>query len=73
MRAKPDWFLDSEKSVMKSRFVLFRRANDCFCEDSTTRKQTSLKTKDAAAAANLRSARNETGRHSEMNLQLAQP
>jgi len=34
MRLKPDWFLDSEKSVMKSRFILFRRAGFFYSEDT---------------------------------------
>ena len=35
---------------MKSRFILFRRAGVFYCEDTTTRKQTSLRTKDEAEA-----------------------
>jgi hypothetical protein len=38
MRVKPDWFLDSEKSVMKTRFILFRRAGVYYSEDTVTRK-----------------------------------
>jgi hypothetical protein len=30
---KPDWFLDSEKSVMKQRFILFNRAGVYYSED----------------------------------------
>src|SRR5580658_7863034 len=43
---KPDWFLDSEKSVMKQRFIMFRRAGVYYSEDTTTRQQHSLRTKD---------------------------
>src|SRR5579859_5648955 len=46
---KPDWFLDSEKSVMKSRFILFIRAGVYYSEDTVTRKQHSLRTKDKAS------------------------
>jgi hypothetical protein len=35
---------------MKSRFVMFRRAGVHYCEDTTTRKQSSLKTRDKAEA-----------------------
>jgi len=30
---KPDWFLDSKKSAMKQRFILFRRAGVYYSED----------------------------------------
>jgi predicted component of type VI protein secretion system len=42
MRLKPDWFLDSEKSVMKTRFILFRRAGVFYSEDTTNAKRTIL-------------------------------
>jgi integrase len=57
---------------MKQRFILFRRAGIFYSEDTTTRKQTSLKTKDAGEANVILNAKNEAVRHTEMNLQLAQ-
>ena len=68
---KPDWFLDSEKSVMKQRFILFRRAGVYYSEDTTTRKQHSLRTKDEAEALTLLSAKNESFRQPVLNLQIA--
>ncbi len=59
---KPDWFLDSEKSVMKPRFILFLRAGVFYSEDTTTRKQTSLRTKDEAEALTLLHSKNEAHR-----------
>ncbi len=35
---------------MKQPFILFRRGEVFYCEDTTTRKQTSLRTKDQAEA-----------------------
>jgi len=34
--------------VMKQRYILFRRAGVFYCEDTTTGKQLSLRTKDEA-------------------------
>lgn len=68
---KPDWFLDSEKSVMKQRFILFRRAGVYYSEDTTTRKQISLRTKDEAEAYTLLHSRNEAHRQPVLNLQIA--
>src|SRR5580692_1254056 len=68
---KPDWFLDSEKSVMKSRFILFRRAGVFYSEDTVTRKQSSLRTKDEAEAVALLNAKNESFRQPVLNVQIA--
>jgi hypothetical protein len=68
---EPDWFLDSEKSVMKSRFILFRRAGVFYSEDTVTRKQTSLRTKDEAEAVVLLNAKNESFRQPVLNVQIA--
>ena len=40
---------------MKTRFILFRRAGVFYYEDTVTRKQASLKTKDEAEARALAS------------------
>jgi integrase len=72
MRLKRDWFLDSEKSAMKPRFILFRRSGVYYCEDSTTHKQTSLRTKDENEALTLIHTKNEAVRQPSMNLQIAQ-
>jgi integrase len=70
-RKKPDWFLDSEKSVMKQRFILFRRNGVFYSEDTTTRKQHSLRTKDEAEALTLLNAKNESFRQPTLNRQIA--
>ena len=56
---------------MKSRFILFRRAGTYYCEDTTTRKQSSLKTKDEAEAITLLNAKNESFRQPRLNVQIA--
>lgn len=56
---------------MKSRFILFRRARVYYCEDTTTRKQSSLKTKDKTEALAILHARNESFRQSRLNVQIA--
>src|SRR5580658_10085522 len=68
---KPDWFLDSEKSVMKTRFILFRRAGVYYSEDTVTRKQHSLRTKDEAEALTLLHSKNEAHRQPVLNLHIA--
>ncbi len=72
MRMKLDWFLDSEKSVMKQRFILFRRAGVFYSEETATGKQTSLRTKDEAEAITLLNTKNEATRQPAMNLHIAQ-
>ncbi len=56
---------------MKSRFILFRRAGVFYSEDTTTRKQTSLRTKDEAEAVSLLNAKNESFRQPVLNVQIA--
>jgi hypothetical protein len=70
-RMKPDWFLDSEKSVMKTRFILFRRAGVFYSEDTTTGEQHSLRTEDEAEALTLLHSKNEAHRQPVLNLQIA--
>jgi len=43
---------------MKQRFILFRRAGVFYSEDTATRKQTSLRTKDQAEAITLLNTKN---------------
>ena len=68
---KPDWFLDSEKSSMKTKYNLFRRGAVFYVEDTATGKQTSLRTKDETEARSLLNAENEAHRQPVLNLQLA--
>jgi len=56
---------------MKQRFILFRRGGVYYCEDTTTHKQSSLRTRDAAEAKTLLHAKNESTRQPALNLQLA--
>jgi hypothetical protein len=56
---------------MKARFILFRRAGVYYCEDTTTRKQTSLKTKNESEAVTILNARNESFRQPRLNVQIA--
>jgi len=39
---------------MKNRFILFQRSGVYYCEDTTTGKQSSLRTRDKADAVRLR-------------------
>lgn len=58
---------------MKPQFTLYRRSNGMFySEDSRTRKQESLRTKDEHEARTLLNAKNEAVRQPAMNLQIAQ-
>jgi len=57
---------------MKLQYSLFKRSGVYYCQDTTTGKQTSLRTKDEGEAATLLSAKNEATRQSGMNLQIAQ-
>jgi integrase len=57
---------------MRQRFILYRRGETYYCEDTVTRKQESLRTKDLAAAQTLLAAKNEAIRQPAMNLQIAQ-
>ena len=56
---------------MKSRFILFKRAGVYYSEDTTTRKQHSLRTKDEAEALTLLNAKNESFRQPVLNVQIA--
>lgn len=56
---------------MKSRYILFRRAGVYCTEDTVTRKQSSLRTKDEAEAMTLLNAKNESFRQPVLNMQIA--
>ena len=56
---------------MKQRFILFRRGGVYYSEDTTTRKQHSLRTKDETEAQTLLNAKNESFRQPVLNLQIA--
>src|SRR5450432_590210 len=58
---------------MKHRFILYRRklGGTFYVEDTETRKQESLGTKDRAEATSLLNARNESVRQPQLNLQIA--
>ena len=56
---------------MKSRFILFRRGTVFYCEDTNTRKQISLRTKDEGEALTLLHSKNEAHRQPVLNLHIA--
>jgi integrase len=56
---------------MKSRFILYRRGGVYYCEDTDTGKQSSLRTRDVAAATSILNAKNESFRQPILNLQIA--
>jgi integrase len=58
---------------MKRRFILYRRklGGTFYVEDTETRKQESLGTKDRAEATSLLNARNESVRQPQLNLHIA--
>lgn len=56
---------------MKQRYILFRRGGVFYCEDTDTRKQVSLRTKDEGEALTLLHAKNESVRQPILNLQIA--
>ena len=56
---------------MKSRFILFNRAGVYYTEDTVSRKQNRLRTKDEAEALTLLNAKNESFRQPVLNLQIA--
>ena len=58
---------------MKRRFILYRRklGGTFYVEDTQTRKQESLGTKNRAEATSLLNARNESVRQPQLNLQIA--
>ncbi len=57
---------------MKSQFILFQRSGVYYAEDTTTGKQTSLRTKDRDDALRLLHVKNEAVHQPAMNLQIAQ-
>lgn len=67
----PDPNTIHDMKVMNQRFILFRRAGVFYCEDTTTRKQLSLRTKDEGEAQTLLHAKNESFRQPILNLQIA--
>ena len=56
---------------MKTKYTLFRRGEVYYIQDTTTGKQTSLRTKAEAEARSLLNARNEAQRQPVLNLHLA--
>ena len=56
---------------MNQRFIMFPRKGIYYCEDKTTGKQTSLRTRDEAEAITLLHAKNESFRQPVLNLQIA--
>lgn len=56
---------------MKSHFILFRRSGVYYCEDTTTGKQTSLRTRIETEAIVILNAKNEAVRQPELNVQIA--
>ena len=56
---------------MKHRFILYRRRGIFYMEDTETRKQESLGTRDRAEATSVLNARNESVRQPQLNLQIA--
>ena len=57
---------------MKTQFKLFQRSGVYYCEDTTSGKQSSLRTKDKADALRLLHAKNGAAHQPAMNLQIAQ-
>ena len=57
---------------MKKQFILFQRNGVFYCEDTTTGKQGSLRTRDRTEAERLLNVKNEAVRQPAMNLQIAQ-
>jgi integrase len=57
---------------MKNRFILFQRSGIYYAEDTTTGKQSSLRTKDKDDALRLLHVKNEAVHQPAMNLQIAQ-
>jgi len=56
---------------MKTRFILFKRAGVYYSEDTVTRKQHSLRTKDEGEALTLLHSKNEAHRQPVLNLHIA--
>lgn len=68
------WFtIQNQKTKhMKNRFILFQRSGIFYSEDTSTGKQTSLRTRDRADAQRLLAVQNEAAHQPAMNLQIAQ-
>ena len=56
---------------MKTRFILYRRGDMYYAEDTETGKQATLRTKNKAEALTLLAARNEAHRQPVLNLHIA--
>jgi hypothetical protein len=56
---------------VKTKFTMFPRKGVFYMQDTTTSKQTSLRTKDETEARSLLNAENEAHRQPVLNLQLA--
>jgi len=56
---------------MKPRFILYRRGQTYYCEDTASGKQASLRTKDKTIATRLLHAKNEAELQPAINLQIA--
>lgn len=57
---------------MKQQFILFQRSGIFYSKDTSTGKQTSLRTRDRDDAQRLLNAKNEASHQPAMNLQIAQ-
>ncbi len=56
---------------MKQRFILFRRGEFFYYEDTVTGQQISLRTRDEGEATTLLHVKNESFRQPILNLQIA--
>ncbi|HUA65751.1 MAG TPA: hypothetical protein VME24_07885, partial [Alphaproteobacteria bacterium] len=56
---------------MNQRYIMFQRAGVFYCEDTTTGKQLSLRTKNETEAITLLHSKNESVRQPKLNLQIA--
>jgi hypothetical protein len=61
----------TNREPMKRRFLLYLRGQTYYCEDTQTRKQASLRTKDREIALRFVNAKNEVGQQPAVNLQIA--
>ena len=68
--SEPDRFT-IHKTIMNQRYIMFQRAGVFYCEDTTTGKQLSLRTKNEAEALTLLHTKNESVRQPKLNLQIA--
>lgn len=68
--SEPDRFT-IHKTIMNQRYTMFQRAGVFYCEDTTTGKQLSLRTKNEAEALTLLHSKNESVRQPKLNLQIA--